>query len=162
MKNQLLVLITLILFVSLAACGGGTVGSRIEIQDPWIRAVGATEMSANEAGMDSGSMIGSTVAAFLTIKNKGKEDDKLVAVASDVADVAEIHLSEMKADVMTMRQVDGVVVPAGSEAILQPGGYHIMLIGLKKELAIGEKVSLALMFEKAGQVSVEAEVRAMP
>ncbi len=86
----------------------------------------------------------------------------LVAAASDVADAVEIHLSEMKDDVMTMRQVDGVDVPAAGEAVLKPGSYHIMLIGLNQELAVGDKVSLTLTFEKAGQMNVEAEVRAMP
>lgn len=170
--------VMLLLIIGLTACGGASAGSKIEIQDPWARIVGAMDAQAEgnsmdmgtmEAGSDHtstegsmGSMIGSTGAAFMTIKNSGQEADKLVAAASDVADAVEIHLSEMKDDVMTMRQVDGVDVPAAGEAVLKPGSYHIMLIGLNQELAVGEKVNLTLTFEKAGQMNVEAEVRAMP
>jgi copper(I)-binding protein len=177
MKIRISILAMMILMAVLTACGSSSASS-IEIQDPWVRAVGAMDMPAEDSGMGSGtmaansgdmpteqamgSMIGTTGAAFMTIKNSGKQADKLVAAASDVADAVEIHLSEMKDDVMTMRQVDGVDVPAGGEAVLQPGSYHIMLIGLKRELAVGEKVSLALTFEKAGQMNIEAEVRALP
>jgi copper(I)-binding protein len=178
MKIRLSFLASFILVAVLAACGSNSANSGIEIQDPWVRAVGAMDMSAEDSGMGTGtmvanngdmsteetmgSMIGSTGAAFMTIKNTGKEADKLVAANSDVADAVEIHISEMKDDVMTMRQVDGVDVPAGGEAVLKPGSYHIMLIGLKRELSVGEKVDLTLSFEKAGQISVEAEVRALP
>jgi copper(I)-binding protein len=193
MKIRVSTLASFILISLLAACSSSLNISKIEIQDPWIRAVGAMDMSAdtgnsnagsmnagsmNAGSMDTGtmassssemseqvsagSMIGTTGAAFMTIKNSGKETDRLVAVNSDVADAVEIHLSEMKDDVMTMRPVEGVDVPAGGEAVLAPGGYHVMLIGLKRELVVGEKVNLTLTFEKAGQMSVEAEVRALP
>ncbi len=178
MKIRISILVMMILMTVLTACGSSSASSSIKIRDPWIRAVGAMDMPAEDSGMGTGtmaadsgempteqamsSMIGTTGAAFMTIKNSGKQADKLVAVASDVADAVEIHLSEMKDDVMTMRQVDGVDVPAGGEAVLQPGSYHIMLIGLKRELAVGEKVSLTLTFEKAGQMDIEAEVRALP
>ena len=178
MKIRISILTMMILMAVLTACGNSSASSSIEIQDPWVRAVGAMDPAAEDSSMGSGtmaadsgempteqvmtSMIGTTGAAFMTIKNSGKQADKLVAVASDVADAVEIHLSEMKDDVMTMRQVDGVDVPASGQAVLQPGSYHIMLIGLKRELAVGEKVSLTLTFEKAGQMDIEAEVRALP
>ena len=173
MKLRISTLAGLISLIVMAACGSGSAGG-IEVQEPWIRAVGATENNTMDMGtmipnanqmpaeQPAGSMIGSTGAAFMTIKNNGKAADRLVSVDSDVADAVEIHLSEMKDDVMTMRQVDGVEIPAGGEALLQPGGYHVMLIGLQRELAVGEKVNLTLTFEKAGQMSVEAEVRAIP
>ena len=64
--------------------------------------------------------------------------------------------------VMQMRQLaDGLPVPAGGSVVLKPGGYHVMLIGLKKPLAAGESIPLTLTFEKAGNISVTVPVRAM-
>jgi hypothetical protein len=178
MRIRSSILSLLVLIIGLAACGGTPTSSQIEIQDAWVRVVGAMDAPAEENNMGSGtmethtqqmptegalgSMIGSTGSAYMTIKNTGQEADKLVAAASDVADAVEIHISEMKDEIMTMRQVDGVDIPAAGEAILEPGSYHMMLIGMNRELAIGEKVSLTLTFEKAGQINIEAEVRAMP
>ena len=177
MKTTMSMLAAFILIALLSACVGNSATSSIEIQDPWVRAVGAMDMSAEgsmstgtmassssemTAQENTGSMLGTTGAAFMTIKNTGRGADRLINASSDVADAVEIHLSEMKDDVMTMRQVDGVDVPAGGEAVLKPGSYHVMLIGLRRELAVGEKVNFTLTFEKAGQMSVEAEVRALP
>jgi copper(I)-binding protein len=59
-----------------------------------------------------------------------------------------------------MRPIDYVEVPANGEAELKPGGMHIMLIGLKRDLKAGEKIPLVLVFENAGEIDVQAEVRA--
>lgn len=61
---------------------------------------------------------------------------------------------------MSMRQVASIEVPAGGEVVLEPGGYHVMLIGLSAPLVVGESFPLALEFEKAGTITVTAEVRA--
>jgi periplasmic copper chaperone A len=178
MRNRISILSLLVLIIGLMACSGSSTSSPIEIQDAWVRVVGAMDAPVEENSMGSGTMetnndhtstegstsgmIGSTGAVFMTIKNSGQDADKLVAAASDVADAVEIHLSEMKDDIMTMRQVDGVDIPAAGEAVLKPGSYHIMLIGMNQELAVGDKVSLTLTFENAGQMKIDAEVRAMP
>lgn len=98
-------------------------------------------------------------AAYLTIENRGKSADKLVAVASPVARTAEIHSMSMQGDVMKMREVGEIVLPPAAVVAMKPGdGYHIMLMGLKKPLQAGEQVPLTLTFEKAGKVSVQAHV----
>ena len=61
---------------------------------------------------------------------------------------------------MTMKQVSGVDIPAGGTVTFQPGGYHIMLLDLVKPLTVGESIPLTLTFQKAGDIAVQAQVRA--
>lgn len=96
-------------------------------------------------------------AAFLLIENAG-EADRLVAVGGDVAEHVELHTHEMEGDVMKMRRVEAVEVPAHGSAVLRPGSYHIMLLGLKQPLREGERFPLTLTFEKAGTITVEVAV----
>ena len=88
---------------------------------------------------------------------------RLVAVASPVAGVAEIHEMAMDGSVMRMRAVPALELPAGKTVELKPGGYHVMLMDLKQQVKAGESVPLTLVFEnKAGQretVQVTAPVR---
>jgi hypothetical protein len=95
-----------------------------------------------------------TGAAYLTVRNGGDAADRLVGVASEVADRAELHSSVVQDGVMRMRPVDAVEVPAGGEAVLEPGGLHVMLIGLKAPLEEGDSFALTLVFEDAGEVEV--------
>jgi hypothetical protein len=60
---------------------------------------------------------------------------------------------------MSMRKVDSIPVPAGGTVDLVPGGYHVMLMGLRQPLADGAKVPLTLVFEKAGEIKIEVTVR---
>jgi hypothetical protein len=169
--KRLFIALTLATFLLISACASST-DSTIEIVDPWARAAVAMagEMGGHNMG-DMGTPTGDTAmgemqhggansGAFMVIRNKGSEADRLVKAESDVAEVVEIHLSEMKDGVMTMRQVDGVEIPANGQAELKPGSYHVMLIGLKRDLVAGEKIQLKLTFEKGGSLEVEAEVRA--
>ena len=68
----------------------------------------------------------------------------------------------MKGDVMEMRQLDAIDLPAGKTVEFKPGGLHVMFIGLKQPLAIGSKVPVTLKFEKAGEVKVEFDVMPRP
>ena len=95
-----------------------------------------------------------TGAAYLTVRNGGAADDRLIGVASEVAGRAELHGSEMQDGVMRMRPVEAVEVPAHGQAALEPGGLHIMLIGLKAPLEEGGSFALTLTFEDAGEVEV--------
>jgi len=100
-------------------------------------------------------------AAYLTIHNDGASADKLTAVSVDFA-TAQIH--EMKKDngVMQMRAVpDGLEIPAHATVALAPGGYHVMLVGLKHPLAKGETVEATLTFAHAGEVKVALPVLAV-
>lgn len=113
------------------------------VQDPWARAT---------VGAGAG-------AAFLSLKNSGPADDHLVGAAAPVAKLAELHTHIKEGDVMRMRQIEEIDVPAGGTTTLQPGGLHVMLIGLKAPLAAGASFPLTLSFAKAGDVTVEVEVR---
>jgi copper(I)-binding protein len=95
-----------------------------------------------------------TGAVYLTVRNGGDQDDRLVGVSSEVADKAELHSSVMQDGVMKMRAVEAVDVPAHGEAVLEPGGLHIMLIGLKAPLEEGKSFALTLEFENAGGIEV--------
>jgi hypothetical protein len=65
----------------------------------------------------------------------------------------------MKDNVMSMSPVEAIEVPANGQVELKPGGYHVMLVGLKQDLKVGDIVKLTLVFEKAGRIDVEAEVK---
>lgn len=96
-------------------------------------------------------------AAFLAIENAGAAD-RLVAAEGEVAERVELHTHTMDGNVMQMRRVEALDIPAQGEAVLQPGGIHIMLIGLKQPLREGERFPLTLTFEEAGTVTVEVAV----
>ena len=97
--------------------------------------------------------------AYLRIENHGG-DDKLVSVHAAVSQSVQLHEMKMEGDVMRMREVDMVPVPAGKAVMLQPGGMHIMLIGLKAPLKVGDSFPMTLKFEKAGEVKVDVKVQA--
>lgn len=119
----------------------------IRIEHPWAR---ATPHGAKVAG------------GFLVIRNQGRTADRLASVASDVAEHSEIHEMAMKDGVMTMRPLaGGLAVPAGGQVALQPGGLHLMFVGLKRPLAKGDSFKATLVFEKAGSVEVSFQVDAI-
>jgi copper(I)-binding protein len=98
--------------------------------------------------------------AYLRLENRGPAD-RLIAVQSDVAGSAELHEMKMDGDVMRMRQIEAVDLPPNQSVSLQPGGSHIMLVGLKAPLKEGEKFPLTLRFQNAGEVKVEVYVEAV-
>lgn len=98
---------------------------------------------------------------FMTITSQGAAD-RLVSAQSPMAGKVEIHEMRMDGDVMTMRPLpDGLAIPAGEAVALKPGGYHLMLMGLKQPLVEGDSVPLVLDFEKAGKVNVTLQVMAI-
>ncbi|MCS6842487.1 MAG: copper chaperone PCu(A)C [Roseiflexus sp.] len=165
------------------ASTGGT--TTIQISDPWARAMkmeggamsgmdqpttapasggygGMEPTKMPEQGMAHGGMDmgGANSAAYMVIRNTGSQPDKLIAASSDVAKTVELHTVVEEGGVMRMRQVEGgIEIPANGEVVLKPGGFHVMLIGLTRDLNVGDKVQLTLTFEKAGQIPVTAEVR---
>ncbi len=119
----------------------------LEIDHPWSR---ATPPGAKVAG------------GYLTVTNHGSAPDRLVSISSDIAAKAEVHEMAVKDGVMTMRPVEGgVEIPAGGKVELKPGGYHLMLMGLKHPAKQGENFPATLTFEKAGSVTVEFQVEGM-
>lgn len=96
---------------------------------------------------------------FMTLQNSGVAADRLVKAESPVAASVELHTHIKDGDAMRMRPVSDIPVPAGGTTKLEPGGYHIMLIGLKQPLKEGERVPLTLTFEKGGSITIEVPVQ---
>lgn len=98
--------------------------------------------------------------AYLTLENRGQNADRLLAAASPAAKKTEIHTMSMVGNVMKMRQVDGIELAPAAKVVMKPGdGYHLMLIGLKQQLKVGDTLPLTLTFEKAGKVEVSVQVQ---
>jgi copper(I)-binding protein len=97
-------------------------------------------------------------AVYMTLTNQGATPDRLLQITTQTAASAEVHESAEKDGVATMRPVEGLEIPAGGSVDLKPGGYHVMLVGLKAPLKKGDMISLQLKFEHAGQVDVMAHV----
>jgi copper(I)-binding protein len=139
----------------------------IHISDPWVRAAAMIPSQDAELQLDGTQMgedgiakgNGANSAAFMLIENRGSQADRLLAAESMVADAVEIHLSQMDGDVMVMRQVDGIAIPARRMVELKPGSYHIMLIGIRHDLKPGDLVEFTLRFERAATETIQAEVR---
>jgi copper(I)-binding protein len=117
---------------------------RIEVVEPWARA----------------ALAGRTGAAYMTLVNPTDTTDRLIAAASDAAETVELHAHLHEGGVMRMRPVTAIEIPPGEPVVLAPGGLHIMLIGLRRDLKRGETIRLTLRFERAGTVEVELPVLA--
>ena len=123
-----------------------TAGS-VKISAPWARAT------------PKGATVG---AGYMTITNSGSATDRLVGGASDVADRFEIHEATMDNGVMRMRLIaKGIEIRPGQTVEFKPGGTHVMFLGLKKPLALGEHVKATLTFEKAGRVDIAFTVESI-
>lgn len=161
--------LSLMLVFILAACAPAAVSSEpvvsqngIEISDPWVRAAAMKEDMGEGMHDDShsGDMHdGAVTGAFMMIKNTGSQADMLVSASSEAAMEVQVHETTMTDGVMSMAEVPGVEIPAGGMAELKPGGYHVMLIGLKEELKVGDTVTIVLTFQNAGEISLEVPVR---
>ena len=101
---------------------------------------------------------GPTAAAYLTLRNHGDADDRLVAVSSAAAERAVLHGMKMDGDIMRMRPVEAIEVKAHGTTELKPGGMHVMLVGLKAPLKAGQSIPLVLRFERAGEMVLQASV----
>ncbi len=113
-------------------------------------AIGHPYARATVAGQPTGG-------GYLTLENKGG-DDRLLSATAGVSGAVELHSMSMDGDVMRMRQVDAIALPAGQTVELKPGGLHIMFVGLKAPLKAGDRFPMKLKFEKAGEVTVEVTV----
>ena len=103
-----------------------------------------------------------TTAGFMLIRNAGAEDRRLLKAESPAAGVVELHSHINDNGVMRMREVAGIAIPAHGQTELKPGGYHIMLMGLRDPLVDGRIASFTLTFEKAGPISVHAAIKQPP
>ena len=97
-------------------------------------------------------------AAYMKITNAGAEDDRLIAVRSESFGTIELHTVKHQDGVMKMMPVEAIGVPAGGEAVLEPGGFHLMLFDAAGRFQIGDSFDAVLTFEKAGDVMVTFDV----
>ncbi len=118
------------------------------------------EIMIHDAYARSATPTAKTGAAFMSIMNTGTEDDRLIDVRSDIAARVELHTHESDANgVMRMMHVqEGFVIPAGGMHALARGGDHVMFMGLNQGLEQDTTVAVTLVFEKAGEVSVDIPV----
>jgi hypothetical protein len=120
----------------------------------------SAEPGAGGMGEGQGMGMTGTGAVFMRLVNEGNEADRLLGGTTDVAKVVEIHETVMQDDIMKMQMLpDGLEVPANGEVVLKPGGYHVMLIGMQRDLNVGDTFTIELQFEKSGTVTVEPQVR---
>lgn len=97
-------------------------------------------------------------AAYLEIRNAGETSDQLISARAPGFESVELHRTTEEGGVLKMAQVDAIVAPAGGSVALEPGGYHIMLFGASQLFKEGDKYSLILVFENAGELEVEVHV----
>jgi periplasmic copper chaperone A len=99
-----------------------------------------------------------TGAVYLSIMNMGKDSEQLIGISTPAAESAMLHKSNDENGVMKMEMLDQLEIPAGATIDILPGHMHIMLMGLKAPLKLGDHVPLELEFKKSGKVSADAIV----
>jgi copper(I)-binding protein len=133
---------------TLLLAGSFAAQAQVTVSDVWVRATVPQQKSTS---------------AFMQLS--ATADSRLVAVSTPLTPVAEVHEMKMEDGVMRMRRTPGVELPAGRAVALTPGGYHVMLLDLPRQVKVGETVPLALVFEgrdgRRETREVKAEVRAL-
>jgi copper(I)-binding protein len=138
-----LVGVVVVLALVAGACGNG---SGIEIEEPWGRPI---------------PNVATAGAFFMTIVNNGDKADQITAGSSPACGTIEFHESFINSEgAAAMRPVEGgaIDVPAGGEAVLQPGGLHVMCIGKLEDFTEGAQLPLTLQFQNAGDVAIVVEI----
>jgi len=134
--------------LALAAAPGAAWG-QVQVHEAWAR----------RAPMMDGAKGGSNGALYAKLLNAGAQADALLGAATDAAGSVEVHETYRSMGMMMMRPLPKIAIAPGQGVELKPGGYHLMLLGLKRELKPGETVRVTLEFEKAGKVAVDALVK---
>lgn len=149
--------LTLLLAAGLSACGSeeapeatpaATSAESLVVEDPWVRSTD---------GAEDTSMTG----AFMVLDNTGDEELTITGASSDVAKMVELHEMAMVDGASVMQEIDGgIALAPGKGQLLQPGGMHVMLMGLTTELEAGSEVDLVLELSDGSTVEVTAPVKA--
>ena len=132
--------------LALLLCLGFALASQAQVivKNPWVR----TTVPGQQA-----------TGAFMQLSSR--QDVKLVMASSPVAGVVEVHEMKMEKDIMTMRPVGVLALPAGQTIEFKSGGFHLMMMDLKKQIKAGDKVPLTLVFEGAQGKRQTLEVKAV-
>jgi len=118
--------------------------STVQIENPYARAVAPGQANS---------------AAYMVLNNTSAKEEILLEVKSSIAHKAELHTHRMEDGMMKMSEIEKIAIPAGERVTLQPGGLHIMLIGLNHQLIAGEQIPLTLIYENGEQQAIMAPVR---
>lgn len=138
------ILVAALLLVAIGVATAHEYGNKgVTVAHPWAR--------ATPGGVKVGG-------AYLEIKTAAGLRDRLVGARSPAAGAVEIHSHVNESGIARMRRVDAIALKPGASLVLEPGGYHLMLTDLKAPLQEGDLVKLTLVFEKAGEIEVEATV----
>lgn len=142
MKSKIVIFVLMLAALLVSACGATS--RELAIQDAWARPT-----SAGENG-----------AAYFMISNGTSVTDTLLSVSCDIATAAEVHMSMGDANgVMSMQMQEAVTIPAGESVDFKPGGLHVMLVNLTRDLKPGDTITLTLNFKETGNVVVEVQVK---
>jgi copper(I)-binding protein len=126
---------------------------------PALSQVDADKVKIKDAWIQEGPPSQKITAGFMVIENHNSADITLLSASADVAEVVELHRMEIEDRMMKMRKVDSINIPAGGYIELKPGGYHLMVIGLNKELKEGENVEVTLRFSGAIQKTLTVPIK---
>lgn len=129
---------------AMTAHGEDFQAGQITVNHPWARATAP----AAQAG-----------AAYFVLTSEAAAPDLLVSASTPMADRAELHTHRMDGGIMRMMPVEAIEVAPGAPTVLEPGGLHVMLMGLHGPLTEGETFPLTLVFEAAGEVTVDVTVQ---
>ncbi|MEO7401754.1 MAG: copper chaperone PCu(A)C [Polaromonas sp.] len=132
-----------LLTAGLLLAGSAVYAQGVDVSRAWVR---PTVQGQKSSG------------GFMTLT--AKDGAQLVGVSTPVAGVAEVHEMKMEGDVMKMRALPVLDLPAGKAVELKPGGYHLMLMDLKQPLSKGSTVPLTLHFKDARGVESQLEIKA--
>jgi hypothetical protein len=136
----------LVLAGLLAAASASAAALRLVVADAWTRPAAS----------------GMNAAGYMTIANRGPFPDRLTGAASPIAARVSLHQSRMVGNVSIMRPIDGIEVTSHGRTSLAPGGFHLMLEGLKRPLRPGDRAPVTLFFQRAGPVRAWFTVRTGP
>jgi copper(I)-binding protein len=136
-----------------AGPGATTSAGPMRVESAWARRAPATAPGGH------GPAAAANGAVYLTVRNTGAAPDAIVEARTDAAHRVELHETRSEGGVMRMHPRSRFDVPAGATLEMKPGGHHVMLLGLTRDLAPGDSVTLTVTFEKAGPVTVTAPVR---
>ena len=125
----------------LSACG---TEKDIEVHSPWMRPAAQGE---NEA-------------VYFVIHNHSSNANELVGISSEIAEAVEIHESTMThGDVMQMDMLSSVPLGANGDVEFAPGGLHVMLVGLKQDIEVGDKIELVLHFKNYEDIKLKVPAK---
>ena len=135
-----------ILFSLILLMGLNSVHAKIIVKDEWARVT----------PRGSGSV-------YMTIENDSDQDDKLTSAISDEAEMTMIHQTVREENIAKMIHVmGGIDLPKGKRIKLEPGGYHLMLMGIEKNLTLNDRIRITLSFKNNENIEISPIIKIRP